>query len=113
MTSIEMFRYVVVPLLGLVGTLCSVYVVFRLNSSDKLLESMTKRQTELEKDITKNYMDKAEVQNHFDMQLAPIRDSLTETSHVLKAVAGKVEGMANDISVLKYLAEYNKGRNDN
>lgn len=93
-----MLKFVIFPLLGIIGWMGKRYI----DRTDAKADKLAKKLDEMDRKLEKEFYDKAEVDRHLDTQIAPLKEQLIEVSTSLKGLVGSVGKMSEDMAILKY-----------
>lgn len=106
---IELFNWIINGLFVLLITAIGWgYNVFRKSLAsefEKINQELTVLEAKVDHvqtDIDKNYYDKAEVLQHWDMLLTPLKESMVELSSAMRLQAAVINEIHQDMAILKY-----------
>lgn len=92
---LDLIKYLWMPVLGLLGWLGKKTFA----TMEQRIQDSEDKVDALDKNLTRNYFDKDEIREHI---VAPLEESQRETRSELKALAGTVNEIHQDMGILKY-----------
>ena len=94
-TVTTLAKFLWIPMLGALGWFTKSY----FNKLDDTLEEVDKKIGVLEMELSKNYYDKVEIQQHI---VQPLQNSIADTRQDLKASSVLLTEIHRDMAILKY-----------